>query len=71
MIERDDKGFEAPVPVGSPARAGLPDGQSTGPEIGERLPDFELPDANGVPLNFHRDRGGRKAVLVFYRSAIW
>ena len=46
-IERDHHGFDAPAPLGHPGRAGLPDGHSTGPEIGERLPDFQLPDANG------------------------
>jgi hypothetical protein len=44
-IERDHHGFDAPAPLGHPGRAGLPKGHSTGPEIGERLPDFELPDA--------------------------
>ena len=46
-VERDHHGFDAPAPLGHPARAGLPDGHSTGPEIGERLPDFKLPDAHG------------------------
>ena len=70
-VERDEFGFDAPAPVGHPARAGLPDGTSTGPEVGEKLPDFELPDAFGNPLRFHADRGGKKAALVFYRSAVW
>jgi peroxiredoxin len=35
------------------------------------LPDFELPDAEGRPVRFHHDRAGRKAALVFYRSAVW
>jgi len=39
--------------------------------VGERLPDFELPDANGRLVRFHADRGGAKAVVVFYRSAVW
>ncbi len=50
---------------------GLPDGAPTGPEIGERLPDFTLPDAVGRNLCFHEDRAGSKAVLLFYRSAVW
>ncbi len=28
-------------------------------------------DAAGQAVDFHRDRAGRKAVLVFYRSAVW
>ena len=70
-VERDDSGFDAPAPLGHPARAGLPAGHPTGPEVGQRLPDFELPNAQGRLVNFHRDRAGRKAALVFYRSAVW
>jgi hypothetical protein len=71
MKETDELGFEAPAPVGHPGRAGLPKGASTGPEVGERLPDFTLPDANGNPIDFHQDRGRSKAAVVFYRSAVW
>lgn len=70
-IERDEHGFDAPAALGHPARASLPDAASTGPEIGERLPDFELPNASGQPISFHKDRAGKKTVLVFYRSAVW
>ena len=70
-IERDALGFDAPAPLGHPARAGLPAGHSTGPEIGETLPDFTLPDQYGEPVHFHADRGDRRAVVVFYRSAVW
>ena len=70
-IERDELGFDAPAPVGHPARASLPAGHSTGPEIGETLPDFTLPDQHGEPVHFHANRGDRPAVVVFYRSAVW
>ena len=70
-VERDSQGFDAPTPLENPARAGLPEGASTGRALGERLPDFELPDAFGRPIKFHEDRGQRKAALVFYRSAVW
>lgn len=71
VVERDHHGFDAPAPLGHPARAGLPDGQSTGPDIGERLPDFVLPDAHGQSIDYHRHRAGRKSIVVFYRSAVW
>jgi len=70
-LNRDEFGFDAPVPLGHPIRSGLPDGQATGPEIGDRLPDFELPDASGAKISFHADRGTAKAVVLFYRSAVW
>ena len=69
--ERDALGFDAPAPVGHPGRAGLPAGTSPGPAVGERLPDFSLVDQTGRTVDFHRDRGGAKAAVVFYRSAVW
>ena len=29
------------------------------------------PRANGSMIDLHRDRGGAKAVVVFYRTAVW
>ena len=69
--ETDVLGFEAPAPLGHPARTGLPEGHATGPEIGERLPDFALPDQHGRVVDFHEDRAGSPAAVVFYRSAVW
>lgn len=69
--EIDELGFEAPAALGHPGRAGLPEGHPTGPEIGERLPDFALPDAAGRTVRFHEDRAGSKAAVLFYRSAVW
>ncbi len=43
----------------------------TGPELGERLPEFTLPNQNGDLIDFHKDRGNSKAIVVFYRSAVW
>jgi peroxiredoxin len=39
--------------------------------VGERLPDFELPDANGEMIRFHEHRSGAPAAVVFFRSAVW
>lgn len=50
-----------------PASADFP----TGPALGERLPDFTLPNQHGEPVDFHAHRGGQGAVVVFYRSAVW
>ncbi len=69
--ERDHLGFDAPAPVGHPARANMPDGTPTGPDIGERLPDWVLTDHTGRTIGFHADRGDAKAAVVFFRSAVW
>jgi hypothetical protein len=50
-----------------PAAAEFP----TGPAIGERLPDFRLPNQLGETIDFHGDRAGRKAAVMFQRSAVW
>jgi peroxiredoxin len=39
--------------------------------VGERLPDFELPDHTGRWIRFHEDRRGSKAAVVFFRSVVW
>ena len=43
----------------------------TGPEVGERLPDFSLPNQEGSIVDYHADRGDSKSIVVFYRSAVW
>jgi len=69
--ERDQLGFDAPAPLGYSGRANKPDGTPTGPEIGERLPDFSLMDHTGRVVDFHADRADAKAAVVFFRSAVW
>ena len=47
------------------------DGYSTGPEPGQRVPAFSLPDQTGSARNI-RDLTGRNGLfLVFHRSADW
>jgi len=43
----------------------------TGPEIGELVPDFVLPDQTGRLLRFSEYRGEGQALILFYRSASW
>ncbi len=43
----------------------------TGPEVGSVLPDFTLPDQHGRAVNLTAARGGRRALVVFHRSARW
>lgn len=42
-----------------------------GPPIGARFPDIRLPDQTGRLVDLHEVRAGRRALVVFYRSARW
>jgi peroxiredoxin len=42
-----------------------------GPVEGGRFPDLRLPDQTGTMIDLHNARGGRPALVVFYRSAEW
>ena len=69
----DDLGITVPMaPVSHPARR-YPASEEfpTGPAIGERLPEFTLPNQDGEPIDFHKDRAGSKSIVVFYRSVVW
>jgi hypothetical protein len=43
----------------------------TGPAIGDRLPDFALRNQRGETIDFHADRAGHRAAVLFQRSAVW
>jgi hypothetical protein len=47
------------------------DGMRTGPEIGEKVPDFTLPDQFGRNRSLHDLTGPNGLLLVFSRSADW
>jgi len=42
-----------------------------GPQVGEQVPDFSLPDQNGVLQNLDSIMGPNGAMLLFHRSADW
>ena len=42
-----------------------------GPQIGERVPDFNLQDQTGTSRTLKSIMGSKGAMLVFYRSADW
>ena len=42
-----------------------------GPQLGMPFPDVVLPDQSGRPVDLHRARAGRPALIVFHRSARW
>ncbi len=68
---RDRFGLVGPLPITDGQRQPLAEGDPTGPPVGERLPDFVLPSAQGRQVSFHEDRGRSKAAVVFFRSAVW
>ena len=42
-----------------------------GPQVGERVPDFSLPDQNGQLHTLNSIMGPNGALLLFHRSANW
>ncbi len=47
------------------------DFEAIGPRLGEPFPDVSLPDQSGRTVDLHRVREGRRALVIFYRSASW
>lgn len=68
----DEFGLTVPIPIDFPARRfPAEEGFPTGPAVGDAMPDFELPNQDGEIVNFQKARGGKKAAVVLYRSAVW
>ena len=61
--------------LATPARAQQPrapiDVHSLGPQVGERVPDFSLPDQNGRVRTLDSIMGEQGAMILFHRSADW
>lgn len=57
----------------SVARPPLPvlDFSRIGPVVGERFPEVVLPGQHGRVVDLHAAREGRRAIVVFHRSASW
>lgn len=49
----------------------LPGSERRGPAVGSPFPALVLPDQSGQPVDLQRARAGRKALVIFYRSAEW
>ena len=47
------------------------DALATGPAVGEKVPDFTLPDQNGVTRSLRELMGPKGLLLAFVRSADW
>jgi len=48
-----------------------PDVKKLGPQVGEKVPDFSLPDQHGQTHTLSSLMGPKGLVLVFNRSADW
>ena len=59
----------------APARMQQPreqvDVSALGPQVGETIPDFSLPDQNGTVWTRESIVGTNGAMIVFHRSADW
>ena len=60
----------AQVPKGSRAKSPPPK-ITTGPEVGEKTPDFEVVDQHGQTQTFQSLSGPNGLLLLFHRSADW
>lgn len=67
----DEFGFYGPLPTTSRQRTIPKDGFPPGLAVGERAPDFQLFNQHGESIDFHADRDGARAALLFFRSAVW
>jgi hypothetical protein len=47
------------------------DALKTGPKVGEKVPNFTLPDQNGREHSLQQLMGPKGLLLVFIRSADW
>jgi cytochrome oxidase Cu insertion factor (SCO1/SenC/PrrC family) len=55
----------------TPPVASTPDVTTLGPQVGEKVPDFALPDHRGRRHTLSSLMGPKGLVLVFSRSADW
>ena len=61
-----------PVNVPMDAQERQPvDLSSLGPQVGEKVPNFALPDQDGTIQTLDSIMGERGAMLLFHRSADW
>ena len=47
------------------------DVSALGPQVGEQVPDFDLPDQNGLRHTLETVRGPNGSLILFHRSADW
>ncbi len=67
-----DGAMQSETPVDGATQSRTPiDVASLGPQIGEQVPAFSLPDQNGRVRTLESILGRNGAMLLFHRSADW
>jgi hypothetical protein len=72
--QSEDSAIDPPAAARPAAQQGEPeriDVSRLGPQVGEIVPDFSLPDQTGRTRTLQSIMGPRGAMLVFVRSANW
>jgi cytochrome oxidase Cu insertion factor (SCO1/SenC/PrrC family) len=60
------------LPMSTAAQNRAPiDVHSLGPQVGDRVPDFNLPDQHGQLQTLNSIKGPNGTMLLFHRSADW
>ena len=62
--------LQSRTPIDMQSRTPI-DVASLGPQVGEQVPGFSLPDQNGEMRALESISGPRGAMLLFHRSADW
>jgi hypothetical protein len=58
-------------PQSNPSTSTRIDVSKLGPQVGDRVPDFNLKDQNGKSWTLPSVLGPKGAMLIFFRSADW
>jgi hypothetical protein len=62
--------LQSRTPIDMQSRTPI-DVASLGPQVGEPVPEFSLPDQNGQMRTLESISGPKGAMLLFHRSADW
>ena len=64
------RGMQSRTPIDAQSRTAI-EVASLGPQVGEQVPGFSLPDQNGQVQTLESIMGPNGAMLLFHRSANW
>ena len=62
--------LQSRTPIDMQSRTPI-DVAALGPQVGEQVPEFSLPDQNGQMRTLESILGPKGAMLLFHRSADW